>query len=122
MYLHALLGISFVQTPAEARITAQNPQGYGWAMPYIDVQLMSLDTWPFKIAGYNTQMGANDLPGLALTAIACGSMENTYKQLSRGLDSGPSETYFCPTHVASRTSATGSDLIKRCVTWQNLGT
>ncbi len=81
-FLEALLGIRLVQTPADARITAQNPQGHPWAMPYIDVQLMCLDTWPFKIAGYNAQMGTNDLPGLAPVTIACRSMENTYKQLA----------------------------------------
>ncbi len=82
MYLEALLGIKLVQTPADAGITTQNPQGHPWAMPYIDVQLMCLDTWPFKIASYNAQMGTNNLPGLAPVAIACGSMENTYKQLA----------------------------------------
>ncbi len=81
-FFEALLGIRFVQTPAEARITPQNLQGHNWAMPYINVQLMCLNTWPFKIAGYNTQTGANNLPGLAPTVVACGSMENTYKQLS----------------------------------------
>ncbi len=81
-HFEALLGIRLVQTPDEAGITAQNPQGHGWAVPYIDVQLMCLDTWPFRIAGYNAQTTSNDLPGLAPTAIACRSMENTYKQLS----------------------------------------
>ncbi len=83
-FFRALFGIQFVQTPEEAGITAQNPQGHRWAMPYIDVQLLSVGTWPFKIAGYNVQsnMTGNDLPGLAPTAIACGSMENTFKQLS----------------------------------------
>ncbi len=81
-FFEALLGIRFIQTPKEARITPQNLQGHNWAMPYIDVQLMCLGTWPFKIASYNAQMSSNDLPGLAPTAIACGSMENTYKQLS----------------------------------------
>ncbi len=80
-HFEALLGIKLIQTPAEAGITAQNLQGYLWAMPYIDVQLLAMKTWPSKIAGYDAMPGINDLPRLASITLACGSMENTYKQL-----------------------------------------
>ncbi len=80
-YLEVLLGIKFVQTPEEAGISAQNLQDFPYAMPYLDVPLLALKTWPSKIAGYDTMTRINDLPGLALIALACGSMENTYKQL-----------------------------------------
>ncbi len=50
-------------------------------MPYIDIQLLAMKTWPSKIAGYDAMTGINDLPGLASIALACSSMENTYKQL-----------------------------------------
>ncbi len=76
-----MTGIRIVETRREAGITDANPNGHPDAMTYIDMQLVVHKTWAEYLAGYNVMKNDNNMPGPAATAIACGSMENMYRQL-----------------------------------------
>ncbi len=76
-----LMGIRIVETRGDAGITDVNPNGDPDAMTYIDMQMVVHRTWAEDLAGYNVMKNNNNMPGLAVTAIACGSMENMYRQL-----------------------------------------
>ncbi len=84
----ALTGIQMVETRNDAGITAARPQGRSRTAAYMDMQLVANGTWVSELAGYNQMSSGmskgdkNAVPGLVSAALACGSMENTYKKVA----------------------------------------
>ncbi len=81
-HFYNLTGITLVETRRDACITEVNPNGDPNAMAYLDMQLVVHKTWAEELAGYNVMKRDDNMPGLAAAAIACGSTENTFKQLA----------------------------------------
>ncbi len=50
-------------------------------MAYLDMQLVAHRTWAADLARYNVMKREDNLPSLAAMALACRSMENTFKKL-----------------------------------------
>ncbi len=83
----ALTGIEMVETQNNTGITAVRSQGRLGTGAYMDMQLVANGTWVSELAGYNqmdsgmSTSNKNSVPRLAPVALACGSMENTYKKV-----------------------------------------
>ncbi len=86
-----LCGITMVETRKEAGVTANNPSGNNNTAAYIDIQRVVKGTWISELSGFiemNRGMAQRDphaMPGLAASALACGSMENSYREVAKVL-------------------------------------